>query len=311
LGDDVLVVLAPLMAAQHGLVHLAQARALGLGEDVLHRAATAGVVTRRQPAVYALAGAPRTWHQELMAAVLDAGDGAAASHRAAAILLGIAGRGAARVVEISVPRPRNSRMAGVVVHRSGDLVPEHVVQVDGIPCTGPLRTLVDLGAVERWPIVSDAFERALQSGQATLRGAEWMLTELSQRGRAGCGVFRRVLDERALVAVSPHEGLLEPRMARLLRAAELPHAAYQHVVTHRGQFVAQVDFAYVELKEAFEVDGFETHGTPKAMAGDFEREHDLRAAGWGVTRFTWFHVVKRPRYVASVVREVLGAHSRA
>ena len=245
-----------------------------------------------------------------MAAVLDGGDGAVASHRAAAVLHGIAGRSAERIVEISVPRPRNSRMVGVVVHRSGDLAPAHLTQVDGIPCTGPLRTLVDLGAVVRWPVVSDAFERALQSGQATLRGAEWMLTELSQRGRTGCGVFRRVLDERALVAVSPHEGLLEPRMARLLRAAELPLPAYQHVVTARGRFVAQVDFAYVELKEAFEVDGFEAHGTPRAMTSDFEREHDLRAAGWGVSRFTWFHVVKRPRYVASVFRDVLGAHSR-
>jgi very-short-patch-repair endonuclease len=306
-----LEVVAPLMAAQHGLVHLDQARTLGLGDDVLHRAARVGVVERRQPAVYALAGAPRTWHQDLMAAVLDAGDGAAASHRAAAILLGIADRTAERVVEISVPRPRNSRTPGVIVHRSGDLVPEHVTEVDGIPCTGPLRTLVDLGAVERWPVVSDALERALQSGAVTLRGAEWMLTELSQRGRSGCGRFRRVLDERALDTVSPDPGLLEPRMARLLRASGLPFPAYQHVVTVGGCFVARVDFAYVELKEAFEVDGFGKHGTPAAMGAGFERDHLLRAAGWNVTHFNWRHVVKRPQYVESTIRSVLGVHGRA
>jgi hypothetical protein len=215
------------------------------------------------------------------------------------------------VVELSVARPRFSRSPAVIVHRSGDLSPEHVLEVDGIPCTGPLRTLVDLGAVERWPVVADALERALQSGVVTLPGAEWMLTNLSRRGRNGCGVFRRVLDTRALHAASPHEGLLEPRMARVLRAAGLPDPVYQCRVTDGGRFVAQVDFGYPEVREAFEVDGFAAHGTPVAMAHDFEREHRLKAAGWGVTRFTWYHVVRQPRYVQHTVASVLGVHKVA
>jgi hypothetical protein len=307
----VLEVVAPLMAAQYGLVHVDQARELGVDDDALHRAAARGLLERRHPAVYALVGAPRLWRQDVMAAVLDGGEGVAASHRTAAMLLGAAHRDAEPIVEISVPRLTNSRMDGVVVHRSGDLVPEHVALIHGIPCTNLLRTLVDLGAVERWTVVSDAFERALQSGRISLQGAEWMLTELSQRGRAGCGVFRRVLDQRALLVAAPHEGLLEPRMARLLRTAGLPQPEYQHVVTSRGQFVAQVDFAYPDIREAFEVDGFAAHGTPTAMTSDFEREHRLKTAGWSVTRFTWFHVVKRPQYVESVVRSVLGVTSRA
>jgi very-short-patch-repair endonuclease len=43
------------------------------------------------------------------------------------------------------------------------------------------------------------------------------------------------------------------------------------------------------------------------MTRDFEREHRLRAAGWGVTRFTWFHVVRRPRYVQQTIADVLVA----
>jgi hypothetical protein len=300
---------AALAAGQHALFHLRQAAAVGVTERELRRAVERGDVVHRAPEVYAIAGAPASWRQSLLVAVLDAGEDAAASHRAAAVLLGIARRGAPELVEISVTRPRSARVAGAIVHRSRDLAADHVLLVDGIPCTGALRTLVDLGAVERWPVVADALERALQSGQATQLGAEWMLTRLSRRGRDGCGAFRRVLETRALAGASPHPGLLEPRMARILGASGLAMPVYQHVVRDRRGFVAQVDFAYPDIKEAFEVDGFEAHGTPGAMTLDFEREHRLKAAGWGVTRFTWHHVVRRPRYVLEVVTAVLGAHS--
>jgi hypothetical protein len=299
------------MARQYGLIDLAQARALGVGEDALRRAANAGVLHRRLPAVYALAGAPVSWRQSLLAAVLDAGPGAAVSHRAAAVLLGIARRDAPLFVEIAVPRPRSSRIPGALVHRSKDLSAEHVLEVDGIPCTGPLRTLVDLGAVERWPAVADALERALQQKQVTVRGAEWMLTNLSKQGRNGSGVFRRVLDERALRSATPDPGVLEPRMARLLRDSGLPLPVYQHEVRVDGLLVARLDFSYPQWLEAFEVDGFEAHGTPVAMTGGFEREHRLRALGWNVTHFSWIHVVRRPRYVLGVMADVLGAHTGA
>jgi hypothetical protein len=308
---SVVAVMAPVAAQQYGLAHRGQLRSLGVSNDALKYAVAQGEIERTAPEVYAVAGVPPSWRQRLLNAVLDAGPGAVASHRAAAVLLGIAHRDAPQLVEISIPRPRSSRIPGVVVHRSLDLVDEHVLVVDGIPCTGPLRTLVDLGAVERWPVVADAFERALQTRQVTVLGAEWMLTNLSRRGRSGCGVFRRVLDERALRTVSPDPGLLEPRMARLLRNASVPMPEYQYEVREGGLLVARLDFAYPRWLEAFEVDGFEAHGTPDAMARDFEREHRLRALGWNITRFTWHHVVRQPRYVVQTVTAILGAHMGA
>ena len=296
-------------ARQHGLVHLAQLREMGVSPKALQWALAAGELIRRLPEVYAVAGAPRTWRQEVMAAVLDAWPHGVASHRTAAILLAVADRNASPVIEITVPNPFYSRSPGVIVHRSKDLRPEeHVIVVDGIPCTGPLRTLVDLGAVEPWFIVSDALERALQAGLVTMLGAEWMLTNLSRRGRNGTGVFRRVLDERALATVSPHPGLLEPRMARILRGIEGIEYQYK-VFDQNGLFVAQVDFAHPASKEAFEVDGFEKHGTPEAMTGGFDRDHRIRQAGWNVTHFTWKHCVRRPTYVQATVRSVLRAHA--
>src|SRR5437870_3866031 len=117
---SVIAVVAFVAAKQYALVHREQARALGVSEHALARAVASGELARRLPEVFAIAGAPRTWRQALLAAVLDAGPGAVVSHRSAAILLRIAHRDAPRVIEITVPRPRSSRMPGVIVHRSLD-----------------------------------------------------------------------------------------------------------------------------------------------------------------------------------------------
>jgi hypothetical protein len=303
---SVVAIAAALAAGQHGAVSRAQLLRLGVTPKAIRCALETGELVRRGTAVYVVGGAPRTWRQDLLVAVLDAGPGACASHRAAAILLGLARRDAAEVAEISVPHRRSGRIDGAIVHRNLDLLPdEHIVEVDGIPCTGPLRTLVDLGAVEPWWEVRDALERAVQSQQATILGAEWLLARLSKQGRHGCGVIRKVLDLRALKSASPQPGLLEPRMAGVFIRYGLPEAAYQHDVFGDGSVV--VDFAYVAMRIAIEVDGFETHGTPDAMTGDFERQHRLELAGWKVIRFTWHQVTRRPAYVAKVIRGVLDA----
>lgn len=138
-----------------------------------------------------------------------------------------------------------------------------------------------------------------------------MLAELSKQGRHGCGPFRRVLDERALKVASPHPGLLEPRMAGVAKRYSLPTYEYQYRLLDDDRLVAQVDFAYPDLKIAIEVDGFETHGTPAAATAGMDRDHALSALGWHVIHFSWWHVVKRPKYVADRIKELLAARSRA
>lgn len=306
---SMLNLVAALAARQHGAISLVQVLRCGATAHQLRRAVERGDLVRRTHGVYVVAGAPRTWRQDLMVAVLDAGPGAAASHRAAAKLLGIAHRDAPELVEISVPRGRSYRMGDVIVHSPLDLSDEYVIVVDGIPCTGVHRTLVDLGAVEPVGTVKDALERALQAKLCTVRGVEWTLAQLSERGRTGCGVIRLVLTERELKARSPHRGLLEPRYAGLSRRYALPAYVYQHrILDETGKLVAQVDFAYPDAKVGVEVDGFETHGTPDAMQKDFERDDMLELDhGWRIIHFTWHQVLKRPEYVARRVRQLLAA----
>jgi very-short-patch-repair endonuclease len=111
-----------------------------------------------------------------------------------------------------------------------------------------------------------------------------------------------VLDARALGAAPP-DGLLEPRMARLLRDHGLPPAVFQHAIPELG---VRVDFAYPDVRLAIEVDGYEVHGTPRALTADLQRQNRLVIAGWTVIRFTWVEVVRQPAKVAAAVRDALG-----
>ena len=308
---SVLTLVGALASTQHGAVSRQQLLDGGATRNVIAWAVSVGELLLVAPATYVVAGSPRTWKQRLMVAVLDAGPRACVSHRAAAILLGIARVGAPEVVEITSPRTRTHRLDGVIVHRLLDLSSEHVMLIDGIPCTGFPRTLVDLGAVEPLWEVRDMLERCLSKRHLTIGAAEWVVTHHSRRGRNGVGVLRQVLDDRALFKAMP-DSVLEARMARIFTRFGLPTASFQHVVlSGSGEFVARVDFAYPEARRAFEVNGWEQHGTPTATEADYDRIHRLDALGWHVTSFTYWHVVKRPAYVAKVIREILGASERA
>jgi very-short-patch-repair endonuclease len=293
--------LAALAADQHGVVHLAQARESGLSHDGVLRRQRAGRLLEVHPLVFRVAGAPDTHLAALRAAALAVEPGGVVSHRSAGWLWGLLPEDG-EVVEVTVPRSRGPRLHGVVVHRSRDLVPEHTTVRQGIPVTNPLRTLVDLGAVcSRWT-VEDALDRGLVARLFTVAAVEWLLHEVARPGRRGCGVLRTVLDERALGTARP-DGLLEPRMARLLRSYGLPPAAFQHGVPEAA---ARLDFAYPDRRLGIEVDGYEVHGTARAMEADHDRHNRLVAAGWTVVRFTWHQVVRRPADVAAAVRSALG-----
>ena len=277
---------------QHGLVSLDQLRRLGITPSTLCRWCAAGRVERVRPRVYRVAGAPPTWAQAVMAAVLSTNG--VASHRTAARLWGF---GDHDHVEVAVPvARRGTACAGVVVHRSSDLERRFVTVRRGIPVTNPMRTLVDLGAVLERQHVSDALEQAVIARVCGVVAIERSLDRLARRGRRGAGVLRAVLDERALGQSRP-DGLLEARFARLVREHGLPEPVLHFRV---GRWV--LDFAYPAIKLAIEVDGFAVHGTPRAFQHDLDRQNRLVTAGWTVLRFTWLDVVLRPERVAALIR---------
>lgn len=279
--------------AQYGLVTLDQLRRLGVPSSTVDGWRDRGRLIPVQPRVDRVAGAPESWEQQALAAVLSAGRGAAVSHRAAGRMWGIYPGDAP--VEIVVPRTRSARLRGVVVHRTVNDIP--ITRRHAIPTTSAARTVIDLGAVVRDHRVEDALDRGLTDRLFTMRALEWELARIARQGRDGCGVLHRVLDRRAL-GDQRADGLLEPRFAQLVRRYGLPEPQFQYAI---GPY--RVDFAYPQIKLAIEVDGYSVHRTRQAFQDDRTRQNALVALGWTILRFTWADVVRRPGQVARQVDE--------
>ena len=299
--------LAERATSQLGLITWNQALDAGLTPDMVEHRNDIESLVRVHQAVYRSAAAPVSWHQRLLAACLAAGPESVVSHRSAAELweFDVPVRG---LVEITVPRRQSPELRDVICHRSTDLAPHHITVRRGVPVTTPLRLLADLGAVVPW-LVEPVYNAGLVKRLFTPAGAERMLTEVGRRGRRGVGVLRAVLDENALGRERP-DGLLEPRMARLMKDHDLPQWVFQHPVRTPGKKM-KIDFAYPELMLAIEVDGYEHHRTKEQLQNDHDRQNLLVELGWTVLRFTWDDVVKRPEQVARRILAVLGRLSRA
>lgn len=294
---------AALAASQHAAIAYDQALECGLTPAMVKHRVASGRLQPVHRGVFVISGAPVTWQSRLRAATLAAGPGSVASHRSAARLWGLLDNDEP-CVEVAVSAARAPRLRAVTVHRSTDLRPSYRTRRDAIPVTNPLRTMVDLGAVLGPEQVEDALERGLVAKLFSVAAVEWALNDLARCGRSGCGVIRAVLDERAL-GRKPPDGVLEPRMARLLRDYALPPAVFQHPVVEPEEFVGRIDFAYPDLLLAIEVDGYENHSTRRKLQSDLDRQNALVALGWKPLRFTWRDVVRRPARVASRIRGVL------
>jgi predicted transcriptional regulator of viral defense system len=140
--------IAAIQARQMGLITADQARAKGVASDVLHQEVRVGRLRRVRTGVFAVVGAPISYQQELLGAVLAAGgaDGlAAASHATAAyeFCLPLPSRDRP-AFEVTTPLDRKPVIRGVRLHRSGHLTARDITRVGAIPVTTASRTIVDL-----------------------------------------------------------------------------------------------------------------------------------------------------------------------
>jgi very-short-patch-repair endonuclease len=290
-----------LARVQHGLVTSVQAvDALGLSRK--NRWVAEKRLISVQPAVFRVAGAPETWHQNLLAASL-AVDGVV-SHRSASELWGLTAR--AGHVEVSVPRTVNRTVRPpAIVHRIGDLRQGLAVEREGLRLTDPIRTVIDLGLVMPWWLVHRAIAKGISTKAFTVGEVRALRDALGRPGRNGTGIVRAILDGK-VIPLGKEESELERRFGALARRHEITELALQHEVWHDGRFVARIDAAIPNLKLAIEVDGYEHHSTPDAFQRDRTRQNELVTLGWTVLRFTWDDVVNRPAHVARAIETAIG-----
>ncbi|MPR00266.1 hypothetical protein GB931_20565 [Modestobacter sp. I12A-02628] len=231
--------------------------------------------------VYAHVDQERTHRLYARGTALVMPPGAAFGGRTAADLWGVRGLvGPDDPVEVLLPPGTRWSPAPGVRVRAADLSGDVVRQGPWLRWTDRVRTAVDLarsGAPDPDEVVV-LLDRLVHAGMVDLGDVRRAVAALPRC--RGSRQAREVVGWADGLAQSPQE----TRLRLVLQRAGLSSVA-QHVVLHRGVFVARVDFAWPEHRLAVEYDGL-WHRDPQQFVADRRRLNALLAAGWRVVFVT-------------------------
>lgn len=290
--------------AQRGLATRNELRALGVSTALQNSRLGSGEWELAAPGVIRLAGSPRTPEQDLLTACLSAGPAAVASHQSAAWWWDLADRPTRH--SVTVPRGTSVALASIDAHQPVDY-PPRVINWRGIPCTDPLRTIVDYAAVAGADQLDGAIDRGLAAKLFEIAGVEAELDRLSKPGRKGTKAIRNALYRRGL-AGAPHPSVLESRALRLLRRGGLEPIAVEVKVGEGGRY--RVDTMILD-DLIVEFDGYAYHLTPEQKAEDERRRRRLRLDGFQVLVYSHRDVVFDGRRLLAEVHEAKAASEAA
>jgi very-short-patch-repair endonuclease len=225
-----------------------------------------------------------------MTAVLACGPAAMLSHRSAAALWGIGEEGGAIEVTVRMVSPR--RRDGVRVYRRPSLADQDVVELDGIPVTGLVRTIVDLASILKLHRVERAVNEADRLGLIT---PPTLRIEMQRhRGEPGVRPLRDLLDRRTFRLTRSE---LERIFLPLAKQAGFPLP-----LTKQSVNGFEVDFHWPNLGLVVETDGLRYHRTPAEQARDRLRDQVHTAAGLVNLRFTHEQVRYESDHVLSILK---------
>ena len=162
--------------------------------------------------------------------------------------------------------------------------------VNGVACTSPARTALDLW---RYATPKDRRGELYAALWDRLCSAEDLITEV--QGTA------RVVRRRELLAllVNFTSGATSPLevMARRDIFADARFAEFEWQVPLRlGGRIAVADVLHRRARLVVELDGQRFHSSPEARQADHLRDIDLLAAGYSTFRVTWADATRRPEW---------------
>lgn len=211
--------------SHHGLVTRA---ASGMPRSTWYRAIERGDIQQVHPNVARMVGTADTPEQRILAGVLAIGAPALASHRSAARLWGVPRPDDDPVDVTLTGTRRDPRLHGVVIHRPTDRAHLAPQRRHGIACTNMLRTLLDLGAVDR-DGVHAAVGHAVATRLASLEAIEAAVAQHGRQGRHGVTALRDAVADWS-IDHKPADSTLELAMARLVRRFGLPPVEFHPVI---------------------------------------------------------------------------------
>jgi len=292
-------------AKQHGVLERQQILDAGMSEATLWRRLASKSWSELYPRVYRVLPPPRgAWKQMLMAACLWAGDGAAASHRAAAVLWGVEEEANAPI-EISIAHPHNGQeRRNVTVHRMDFDPGDTITRVDGIPVTNPSRTLLDLASQRTHDQVDSAMDALIRRRLSSTEQLKGLLRKVAACGRRGLRRFRAVLEER--LGIRAKDSDLERLFPKkVIQAHGLPMPVHNHPIWLDGRLFAKVDYAYPELGIFIELHSKKWHLGPERVIHDSQKQNELVLLGATPLIFWWDDVTKSHARTAERIRRAI------
>jgi very-short-patch-repair endonuclease len=292
-----------LAARQHGVISRDQLHKLGTSDSAIAHAIRTGRLHRVFRGTFALT--PQISRRgRLSAAVLACGKGAVISHRSAGAPLGLLSDEPS-VIDVIPPQEQGRQIDGIRFHRVRAPRRDEVGTVDGIPCTSPARTLVDLaGAVGDWKLRS-CFERAAQKRLLDIPAIEASMDP----GRRGNKSLRKLIDEwRRAAPVAKKGKLKSPLEAKVLPLAlrrDLPTPLLNAPVEIANGRI-EVDLLWPDHRLVVEADSRDFHVTDLAFERDRWRDRELFRVGYNTLRVTHQQAERETTAVVEAIATRLG-----
>ena len=286
---------------QHGVVSRAQL-IVDCGHDrkQVWRACEGALLEEVLPGIYRVDGSPKTWHQQVMAAVLWA-PGAVASHATAAALWDLDGF-RQEGIEITTLKRRRTKEQPFTAHLGA--VPAALTTTrSAIPVTTIARTLADLGLVLPGDRFGRTVEDALRRGYTTLAALQAFLRREDGRWHHGNGPLRAWL-----AGGEVEKGPSASRYQREVRDLLAPLGSFREeapILDEDGRPVATVDSLFDAAPVIVEEDGRKHHSGRDDWLHDLHRRNKVTSLGYFVLHVTP-QDLKTPESRTAFVARVVG-----
>jgi hypothetical protein len=285
--------LADLAGKQYGVVSYRQLRELGFSKGHVYRAHEADRLRRVYRGVYAVGHSELSPHGRCRAALLAFNDNAVLSHRSAGWLWRLFPT-CREVTDVTFAG--KGRRKGIRIHRVMAISDRDITRLERIPVTSLSRTLFDVAATEPKRELERAVDRAKRRNLLDLHAIDQMLKRRARSPGAAqlkqaIALYRKPVFDRA------RSELL------FLDAMEKEGERLPVLNTWVGEW--EIDAYWEAERFAFEVDGWETHGSREAFENDRLRHEEMKLAGIDSIRLSARRIETEPKQVAKRIRTFL------
>ncbi|HTU97080.1 MAG TPA: DUF559 domain-containing protein [Solirubrobacteraceae bacterium] len=284
--------MARLAGDQHGVVHVSQLAALGIGRSAMRHRIAKGRLHVVLPSVLSVGSSVLQPYGGQTAALLYAGDDVVISHDSAADLWGTPGNPS--FVALTVVGRKVAEQPGVRIHRVATLDIRDVRLQHGLPVTAPARTLIDCATR---PDIDELLNEARAQNLVTDTAIRQAIARCP--GRTGIKALRALLEAEQESGYTQSQA--ERRLKRMVAAARLEKPIFNTYLEG-----IRVDAYWPRLNVVVEVDGYRFHGNWAAFQRDRARDNTLVGAGYVVLRFTWHQLTEEPWWVIAEIARTLG-----